>query len=244
MTFAHAGHFRRHYNSAHPSNFHICFICAKKFVSIDELTKHQEEHSYTDSTTPVIPCPTCGQLVRNLKRHMIDHKLDSAYEVAMSTSDDNMIVETIDSIDDSVTDSMDIKLENRDSFDANGLQTIGLEVEYIVTSDSEYNVSTTSNIQNGIDLNDIDIKPPKPKSNCFPCEQCGKRFRIKVLLEQHLRNHERPRVPCSICGKRTTKKYSRLHMLRFHRPTIDIFDAEIPDQENDVEIIEEMYNVG
>lgn len=175
-----------------------------------------------------------------------------AYEVAMSTGDD-MIME---SLDDTATESTDdgIKQENRESFDANSLsmQTIGLEVECIATSDSEFNVSTTSNIQNGVDSMhmDMDIKPPststkliiKRKSNgdAFQCTQCPKRFRLELLLNQHLRNHERPRVPCPVCGKKITPKSTRAHLLKFHRPNIDII-SETDDQQIDVEYIVEEF---
>lgn len=250
MTFAHAGHFRRHYNSAHPvEKPFVCYLCGSKFVTNDELTEHQQHHQPDSTKAPVFPCPTCGKNVQNLKRHLRDHELETAYEVAMSTGVD-MVTESID--DDTVTEYTDdgIKIENRDSFDANGLQTIGLEVEYINTTESEFNVSTTSsNIENGADSMDmdmdIDIKPPdtsaksnkKRKSNgaAFLCTQCPKRFRLELLLAQHLRNHERPRVPCPVCGKKITQKYTRAHLLKFHRPNIDISD----EQPNDAKYIVE-----
>lgn len=250
-TFVHAGRFRRHYNSAHPvEKPFVCYLCGSKFITNDELTEHQQHHQPDSTKAPVFPCPTCGKNVQNLKRHLRDHELETAYEVAIATGDNNILIE---SIDDTLTDNGIIKQENQDTFDANGLQTIGLEVEYIVTSDCDINVLTTSSIQsivNSIDM-DMDIKPSivsnqskiisrKSISGAFLCTHCPKRFRLETLLNQHLRNHERPRFPCPVCGKKITKSYKRAHLLRFHRPNIDII-AQQAEQQNDAEnIVEEI----
>lgn len=248
MTFAHAGHFRRHYNSAHPvEKPFVCCLDGIQFVTNEELIEHQQRTHQPDSAKAVfIPCPRCGVSVKNLKLHLRDHELETAYELAMSTGDD-MVTE---SIDDTQTESTDdgIKLENRESFDTNDLQTIGLEVEYIVTSDSEFNVTTSSNVLNGVNSMDtdtcIDVKPPialgkskiKRKSDSgkfWLCTQCPKKFRLQILLEQHERNHERPRIPCVVCNKQITKKSLRAHLLKFHRPNIGIINDRKAEQEDD-----------
>lgn len=247
MTFAHAGHLRRHCNSAHPVvKTFVCCLDGIQFVSNEELIEHQQQTHQPDSAQAVfIPCPRCGVSVKNLKLHLRDHELETAYELAMSTGDD-MAAELIDDTQTEATDD-GIKMENRESFDADSLQTIGLEVEYIVTSDSEFNMSTFSNILNGVDSMDtdtcIDVKPPialdkskiKRKSvggKFWLCTQCPKKFRLQMLLEQHERNHERPRIPCVVCNKQITKKSLRAHLLKFHRPNIAIIKEQKAEQEN------------
>ena len=51
----------------------------------------------------------------------------------------------------------------------------------------------------------------------FPCDECGKRFKRKDLLQYHHKIHEAVKITCSHCDTSfSTKKSLNTHEMKFH----------------------------
>jgi KRAB domain-containing zinc finger protein len=56
------------------------------------------------------------------------------------------------------------------------------------------------------------------KKGSYPCQQCGKDFRVKYNLTKHIRKDHGEKIPCRECGKLVAPgRYMRLH-LESHNP--------------------------
>lgn len=52
----------------------VCVLCGRKFHSIIAMEHHQKTHIQSNKDSPVFPCNVCGKNVKNLKKHLRQHK--------------------------------------------------------------------------------------------------------------------------------------------------------------------------
>lgn len=90
-SFPNDNRLKRHMNIAHV-NF-VCYLCGSKFETNSELNAHQQSHQ-DRSISPVFPCAICGKNVKNLKKHLREHKQSQQQELLISEFVDvNAVIE-------------------------------------------------------------------------------------------------------------------------------------------------------
>lgn len=100
-SFPNDNRLKRHMNIAHV-NF-VCYLCGSKFKTNSELNAHQQSHQ-DRSISPVFPCAICGKNVKNLKKHLREHKQGQQQELLISEFVDvNAVIE--DELEPNSTDS-------------------------------------------------------------------------------------------------------------------------------------------
>ncbi|XP_050397001.1 uncharacterized protein LOC126815415 [Patella vulgata] len=171
--------------------FH-CPKCPKKYYKQSLVDKHMVLH-----TNPFV-CQICGKKFMTKAalelKHMLVHKAENDLKNNVSNDLDDIL---------HAVSNEDYVIEPKEE-DAASVRYDSTEDESSrLSADSSAAVSST-----------LSVSSSKYKDRPFPCSQCGKRYILKIHLNNHMAIHTNPFI-CRICGKKFSSKelLEKRHML-------------------------------
>ncbi|KAK6185177.1 hypothetical protein SNE40_007467 [Patella caerulea] len=170
--------------------FH-CPKCPKKYYKQSLVDKHMVLH-----TNPFV-CQICGKKFMTKAalelKHMLVHKAENDIKNNVSNDLDDIL---------HAVSNEDYVIEPKEEDVAS--------VRYDSTEDESSRLSADSSVAVS---STVSVSSSKYKDRPFPCSQCGKRYILKIHLNNHMAIHTNP-VICRICGKKfSSKEVLEKHML-------------------------------
>lgn len=217
-----------------------CSVCGKNVENLkkhlrdheeEKNVKEQKEEEEEEAISIVLPAPQ--EVVEQISTNSID-RLNGAEHSNLSNVSDfngfiNELIQNVPDIENQMLDAIvpmefnEITNDNHDTINNDTPNDIIPSDGTSILNDKPTNGLKQKKVR----------KPNGLRKNAgqFTCQVCNKHFQLELLLIQHMMRHDRPRFPCRICGKLLTKSYSRVHLQRYHRPTVGSAEPSSQDDE-------------
>ncbi|XP_317816.4 zinc finger protein 317 [Anopheles gambiae] len=177
--------------------YHLCHSCGRAFRSGDKLAEHIALSHRTDGTSNCVMCDTCGKKFiskSNLNYHLTTHQPKVLHQVQC--------------------EHCGKWLKNKLCLRKHMLQHS--QVRH-ACDQCDYTTINVQSLQNHRRVQHTDEKP-------FVCPTCGKSFKVKSNLREHLAQHRQgQKYSCEFCSRKFTSKSNYYcHRKRMHPNELEL----------------------
>lgn len=177
--------------------YHLCHSCGRAFRSGDKLAEHIALSHRTDGTSNCVMCDTCGKKFiskSNLNYHLTTHQPKVLHQVQC--------------------EHCGKWLKNKLCLRKHMLQHS--QVRH-ACDQCDYTTINVQSLQNHRRVQHTDEKP-------FVCPTCGKSFKVKSNLREHLAQHQQgQKYSCEFCSRKFTSKSNYYcHRKRMHPNELEL----------------------
>uniref|UniRef100_A0A182M3E2 Transcription factor grauzone n=2 Tax=Anopheles culicifacies TaxID=139723 RepID=A0A182M3E2_9DIPT len=187
--------------------YHLCYSCGRAFRSGDKLAEHIAESHKKDGSSNCVICDTCGKTFiskSNLNYHLTTHQPKVLHQVQC--------------------EHCGKWLKNKLCLRKHMLQHSQVRHG---CDQCDYTTVNIQSLQNHRRVQHTDIKP-------FECSTCGKSFKLKSNLREHLAQHQlEQKYSCEFCSRRFTSKSNYYcHRKRMHLAELEMQKRQKEQEES------------
>ncbi|XP_055309948.1 zinc finger protein 652-like [Sitodiplosis mosellana] len=213
----------------------VCYLCGQKFHSTIALEQHQKTHIQSSIVSPVFPCKVCGKNVRNLKKHLHQHKNEkknkgqrataSVSSTMVKPNDTKNILVPVKSVE-AATLPTDTKVEEASSSTDAVITSIpGVkETENDITSNEAAMLSHDVRVESETSMPMPPIVIEEDPIDSQSTEQTvgilattdESVLQENLIPEKVIQSPSDKKVQCDFCSKLVGISYRRIHMKKYH----------------------------
>lgn len=201
----------------------VCYLCGQLYRSMVALEEHLKTHIQKNNVS--FPCKVCGRNVKNLKKHLRQHKNEYEIQKMVEPNDTRTDLRTVNPID-LVTPSTDTKVEEASS-STDAVTTTIPPVEKELDNGITSNEAAMLHIETSMPPIIIEEYPvtqstqeaaavlEQPQGITNEANGYVNPMNIEQILTK-TPNKSYRKVQCNICSKLVGLSYKRIHMKKYH----------------------------